>query len=389
MLSFDNTQVAFQYKTDHDLNRAYLLFKTIANNGLVKTGNALVNMALKVHFPIGWAVKPTIYSHFVGGETKQECLPVIETLGRYGVKAILDFSVEGTESEQDINAALEETLSAIAFAKDRSGLPFAVFKPTAFTNERVLRKLNDGQALSTREKAEAEAFRHRVEALCAAAAKADLPILVDAEDYCFQRAIDELVEDMMAKFNREKPIVFNTLQMYRHDRLDYLKALHDKALRENFFLGIKFVRGAYMEKERARAKEGGYPSPIQPDKASTDRDYNLGLMFTLEHIDRISTFCGTHNEDSCHLLAREIERKGLRKDDPRIWFSQLYGMSDHISFNLANEGYNVAKYLPYGPVKHVMPYLLRRAQENTATAGQSSRELRLITKEKQRRRIGQ
>lgn len=385
MISFDNTQIAFESKSNHDLRRSYMLFKTLSHNSLVKLGGSLTQSAIKMHVPVNWIVKPTIYKQFVGGETIEECTPAVSNLGKYKVKAILDYSVEGKESEEDIKAALLETLSSIKNAGSNSNIPFAVFKPTAFTTHKVLEKVSAGSSLTPKEAREAELFKERIETLCKAAHDSDIPILIDAEDSWFQNFIDEVVDAMMAKFNTEKAIVFNTFQMYRHDRLDFLKQSYEKARAGNYFLGAKFVRGAYMEKERERALQMGYPSPIQPDKESTDKDYNAALKFCIDHIDRISIFNGTHNEDSSRYLTELMAEKGLAKDDPRIWFSQLYGMSDHISFNLAHAGYNIAKYLPYGPVVHVIPYLVRRAEENTSVKGQTGRELSLILREMKRR----
>lgn len=386
MISFDNTEIAFKSKSDTDLRRSYLLFKTLAHNSLVKIGGTITQSAIKMQIPVNWIVKPTIYKQFVGGETIEECGPTVRALEKYNVKAILDYSVEGKESEDDIKAALIETLKSIKNAGKDKNIPFAVFKPTAFTTPDVLEKVSAGKSLTDEETQEAEQFRRRIETLCKSAYENDIPILIDAEDSWFQNFIDEVTDEMMAKFNKEKAIVFNTFQMYRHDRLDFLKKSWQKAIDGNYFLGAKFVRGAYMEKERERALQKGYPSPIQPDKESTDRDYNAALKFCVENIDRISIFNGTHNEYSSKYLAELMDKNGLAKNDPRICFSQLYGMSDHISFNLAHAGYNVAKYLPYGPVKHVIPYLVRRAEENTSVKGQTGRELSLITREISRRR---
>ncbi len=386
MISFENTEIAFKSKSDYDLRRSYLLFKTLAHNSLVRLGGSFTQSAIKMHIPVNWIVKPTIYKQFVGGETIEECGPAVRDLEKYNVKAILDYSVEGKELEDDIKAALAETLKSIKNAGKNQNIPFAVFKPTAFTTPNILEKVSAGKKLTDAEAEEADRFRNRIETLCRSAHEHDIPILIDAEDSWFQNFIDEVVNAMMAKFNKEKAIVFNTFQMYRHDRLDFLKKSHQMAVDGNYFLGAKFVRGAYMEKERERAQQKGYPSPIQPNKESTDRDYNAALKFCVEHIDRISIFNGTHNEYSSRYLTALMNEKGLAKNDPRIWFSQLFGMSDHISFNLAHAGYNVAKYLPYGPVKHVIPYLVRRAEENTSVKGQTGRELSLITKEISRRR---
>jgi proline dehydrogenase len=385
MTRFENTETAFAYKSDRELRKAYYLFKIVGAPLMVKAGKIITKILLGLRLPIGWAIKPTIFSHFCGGETIDESSGVVKDLSKYHVKVILDYSVEGKEEPEDIRAALEETLRTIENASGNPNIPFAVFKPTAFTTGEILEKLSSGKDLTEKELTEAEAFRKRIDTLCKSAFEHNTPILIDAEDSWYQKFIDDVVEAMMEKYNREKAVVFNTLQMYRKDRLDFLKESYRKSVEGNYFLGIKFVRGAYMEKERARAQRLGYPDPINKDKEATDKMYDDGLRFTIEHINRISVFSGTHNENSNNLLTQLMENKGLAKDDIRVWFSQLYGMSDHISFNLAMDGYNVAKYLPYGPVKHVLPYLIRRAEENTSVAGQTSRELELIMKERKRR----
>ncbi len=386
MLSFENTEIAFSSKTDKDLKRAQFLFNMISSNFLVNTGKYLSQFAMKLRLPVDWAVKPTIYSHFVGGETIEECIPNVRLLEKFNVKAILDYSIEGTETLDEINSAMEETLRTIHNAAKDDNIPFAVFKPTAFTLETVLEKVSAGESLSGSEKQEAEHFRQRVEKLCQTAFDHGVPILIDAEDVAFQNFIDEVVDVNMEKFNKDKAIVFNTYQMYRHDRLEVLEKAYNRAVEKGYYLGAKFVRGAYMEKERARAAERGYPDPIHPDKDSTDRAYNAALKFCIERIDRISIFNGTHNEYSSRYMTELMAEHGIKKDDKRCWFSQLYGMSDHISFNLANEGYNVAKYMPFGPVRSVLPYLIRRTEENTSISGQTGRELSLILKEMNRRK---
>ena len=385
-ISFSSTEIAFKIKSNRELRRAYILFQAISNRTLVKVGGMLSKLAINIRFPINWIVKPTIYSHFCGGETIGDCLPTIRKLSGYNVKSVLDYSVEGGEHPGQIQAAMEETLRTVINAKGNKDIPFTVFKPTAFIVSEVLKKRSSGSSLTPEEQAEADLFRQRVEKLCQTAFENDVRIMIDAEDVWYQPYIDEVVLDMMEKYNKHKAIVFNTYQMYRWDRMDVFREDLKKAREKNFYLGIKFVRGAYMERERKRAQEGGYPSPIHPDKESTDRDYDAALKLAVENIDRVTIFNGTHNEKSSMYLTRLMEENNISRDDDRCWFSQLYGMSDHISFNLAHQGYNVAKYLPYGPVRHVLPYLIRRTEENTSMAGQTSRELSLIMEERKRRR---
>jgi proline dehydrogenase len=386
MVSFDSTEIAFRIKSNRDLDKAYWLFSVISNRTIVKIGGFLSKLALKIHFPINWIVKPTIYNHFCGGETIEECLPKIVKLSKYNVKSILDYSVEGKEDPHEIQAALEETLRTIDNAARQDFIPFTVFKPTAFAISKVLEKKTAGNSLTPEEEKEYENFRNRVDTLCKKAYELNVPIMVDAEHFCYQGSIDEVAMEMMEKYNRKKAIVYNTYQMYRHDRMDVFHRDLESARKKDFFLGIKFVRGAYMERERERSSRLGYPSPIHPDKESTDRAYDAALKYAVENIDHVSIFNGTHNEKSNLLLTELMEKHGISRNDFRCYFSQLYGMSDHISFNLANEGYNVAKYLPYGPVRSVLPYLIRRTEENTSIAGQTSREMRLITLERKRRK---
>ena len=386
MISFDDTRIAFSSKRDFDLRRAYALFITISRPALVKLTKGLINTARIFHFPISWAMKPTIYHQFVGGETIKDCEVLVRTLEKYNVKAILDYSVEGISTEEYIQHTMEEILRTIDFAAIDPNIPFAVFKPTALCSEEILEKASTDSLMTATEKEEAIKFHDRIEILCRRAFERNVRIMIDAEDSWYQSYIDDVVTEMMEKFNKETAIVYNTLQMYHLDRLEFLQISYEKAVEKNYYLGIKFVRGAYMEKERARAVVRGYSSPIQPDKNATDQSFDDGIRFAISHLDRIYIFNGTHNENSTRLFAELMEYYKVAKDDKRCFFSQLYGMSDNISFTLANLGYNVAKYVPYGPVGAVLPYLIRRAEENTAIKGQTNRELSLIRQEIHRRR---
>ncbi|PID92116.1 MAG: proline dehydrogenase [Bacteroidetes bacterium] len=384
-IDFENTENAFRIKSDKELRRAYTLFRLISYPVLVKIGNPLFRLCSTLRIPIGWLIKPTVFKHFVGGETLEECRPTVEKLKTGNVCSILDYSVEGKESDKAIQAALEETLRAVRNAGKHPDIPFAVFKPTAFGNSKNLEVLSGEGEPDEASIKEGEKFRERVDILCKTAHECDIPIMIDAEDSYYQKFVDEVCMDMMRKYNRERAIVFNTYQMYRHDRISVLKQDIRTAGEEKFFLGAKFVRGAYMERERERAQQLGYEDPIQPDKESTDRDFNLALKTSLDNIDRVSIFNGTHNEDSSRYLAELMLERKMDPADKRVWFSQLYGMSEHISFNLSAAGFNVAKYLPYGPVRFVLPYLMRRVEENTSVKGQTGRELALIKKERSRR----
>ncbi len=385
-LIFDNTEIAFSLKTDSELERAYFLFKMISIEPLVRIGTVATNFAIKAHLPIEGLIRSTVFDHFCGGVNEEDCLSVIDKMYEKGVSSVLDYSVEGKENEKEFDSAKDKILKIIDFAKELNAIPIAVFKPTGFGRLSLYEKITKGDKLTVKEQSEWENVVNRFDAVCRKAKANDVAVLIDAEESWMQGAADSLVTQMMEKYNTEKPIVYNTLQMYRHDRLDFLKEEHKKAKIGKYFLGYKLVRGAYMEKENERAEEKGYKSPICKSKALTDENFNAGLRYILDNLDCMSVFAGTHNEDSSYLLMNLMKEKGLLNNDPRIWFGQLYGMSDHISFNLANKGYNVAKYIPFGPVKDVMPYLIRRAEENTSVAGQTGRELALLTKEKKRRK---
>lgn len=384
---FDNTEVAFALKSDSELERAYFLFKMISHQPLVRIGTAATNFALKAHLPVEGLIRSTVFDHFCGGVNEEDCLPVIDKMYDKGVSSVLDFSVEGKEIESHFDAAMEKTLKIIKFAETKTSMPIAVFKPTGFGRSFLYKKKGEKKAFTPEEEEEWNRVVARYDAVCRLAKEKDVEILIDAEESWLQNATDDLCEMLMKRYNTEIPIVYNTLQLYRWDRLEYLKALHERAKNEDFSIGIKIVRGAYMEKERERAIEKGYESPICATKEATDQTFDDTLIYILKNLDTISLFIGTHNEHSCYLAMRLMEELNIAKDDNRVWFGQLYGMSDHISFNLAKMGYNVAKYVPFGPVKDVMPYLIRRAEENTSVAGQTSRELMLLKAEKKRRKL--
>lgn len=387
MISFDNTEIAFKSKSNTDLAKAYWLFKIIGNPKLVKVGKWATNTALNINLPIKGIIKKTIFSQFCGGETISDCTKAITTLSNYGIGTILDYSIEGKTSDEDFNATVEEIIATIKAAANNPKIPFAVFKVTGISSFSILEKANDiHSVLSPEEELKLTAIIQRIDKICAAAYSHSVPVFIDAEETWIQDTIDRITFDMMLKYNKEQAIVFNTLQMYRHDRLAFLKNEITKAKTHNIHYGVKLVRGAYMEKERDRALKMGYPSPIQPDKKACDLDFNSALELIIENIDAMALCAGSHNEESAKLLASIMNNKGIASGDKRVYFAQLLGMSDHISYNVAHAGYNVAKYVPYGPVKEVMPYLLRRADENTSVAGQTGRELSLIMKERNRRK---
>lgn len=386
MLSFDNTQIAFESKSNAELKRAHFLFNVIGKKWVVGMGRGLTNFAFSIGLPIKSIIKATIFKQFVGGENIQDCEKAMQSLSNYKIGTILDYSVEGKESEESFMAAEKEILRTIEKAKLDSRISFSVFKVTGLGRHEILEKQSKKSALSPSDQLEWDQIYQRVLNICTASFQIGRPIFIDAEESWIQPAIDDLALDMMRKFNKEKCIVYNTAQLYRHDRLDYLKELFSTAQKENFYMGLKLVRGAYMEKERKRAQEMGYNDPIQPNKEASDRDFDLALMFCVEHIERVAICLGTHNETSSLKLAQKLAERKISLNHPHIYFAQLLGMSDHISYNLSKDGYNVAKYVPYGPVKEVLPYLIRRAEENTSVEGQTGRELSLIKKELHRRK---
>lgn len=384
---FENSERAFILKTDSELERAYFLFKMISKEPLVRIGTAITKFALNASLPVEGLIRSTVFDHFCGGVTAQDCLPVVDKLYGAGVSAVLDYSVEGKEDETQFDACLAKVIELTDFAEHKEAMPISVFKPTGLGRFALWQKKTEGISLTPLENEEWNRIEARFDTICKRAHDTNVEVLIDGEESWMQDAADELVSSMMAKYNTENVIVYNTLQCYRWDRLDYLKKLHLDAKAQGYKIGVKVVRGAYMEKERDRAQEKGYPSPICETKQATDDNFNAVMRYIFDHLDDISLFLGTHNEESSMLATTIMKEKNIVPSDNRVWFGQLYGMSDHISFNLAAEGYNVAKYIPFGPVKDVMPYLIRRAEENTSVAGQTNRELELIKKEKKRRKI--
>ena len=398
-ISFDNTEYAFEYKSNAALKKARFLFTTMGYQWLVKIGTNLTPWAIKLGLPVNGLIKNTIFSQFVGGETLEETAKVADALEKFNVQVILDYGVEGKEGEQNFDHACEEFVKVIRFAATQPNIPFMSIKVTGFARFGLLEKLDAasdpesalrGQietgVLNDREKEEWNRVTRRMDQIIATAAMNNVGVLVDAEESWIQDPVDALTMQMMEKYNGAKAVVYNTIQLYRSDRLKFLSKSISHAHEKNIVLGVKLVRGAYMEKERARAEEKNYPSPIQPDKAASDRDYNAAVHLCIENLDEIAVIVATHNESSNLAATDLMEEKGLPFNHPHIHFSQLYGMSDNITFNLAKAGCSVSKYLPFGPIKDVVPYLMRRAQENSSVSGQTGRELGLIEKELSRRK---
>ena len=387
MRLFDNTEVAFAAKSDVALERAYFLFKLIANEPLVRIGALVANFALKAHLPVEGLIRATVFDHFCSGTNANESLKVVNTLAKQKVFSVLDYSVEGAKEEISLDACLANTLSTIDLSSKSDNIPFTVFKPTGFGDPVLYSKVSQGEVLSKDEEAAWERIRLRYLKCCETAKDKAVKVLIDAEESWLQPAINILVEDMMQRFNKEEAIVFTTVQLYLKNRIHYLEELKEKASKHGFKIGVKIVRGAYMEKETAYALAHGLENPVCYNKKETDQNFDRAWHYILDHLEHISLYFGSHNEASTYAFLNEMEQRNIPKDHPNIWFGQLYGMSDHISFNLAQAGYRVSKYLPFGPVKDVLPYLIRRAEENTSVAGQSIRELELIEKERKRRKL--
>lgn len=353
---------------------------------MVALGKVLVKFALALRIPIGWAMRKNIFEQFCGGETIANCAETTRVLDNYNIGTILDYSVEGKENEADFDATTEEILRTVETAHGSPHIPFCVFKTTGVARFALLAKVNSGAALSAKEEAEFARVKARIDRIAHRAHEARTPVFIDAEESWIQDTIDRLVHELMERYNTESAIVFNTAQLYRHDRLKFLEEAITEAQKKGYHYGVKLVRGAYMEKERDRAADKGYPSPIQPTKKATDRDFDASVDLCLKNLHSVAICAGTHNEESSLRLARRMDELGIDRADKRIFFAQLYGMSDHISFNLSHAGYNVAKYVPYGPIREVIPYLIRRAEENTSVKGQTGRELGLILRERKRRK---
>lgn len=385
---FEDTEVAFSYKSDKELRKAHLIFSVVNHPWVSAIASAVVKTALAFHLPVKGLIRRTVFEHFCGGESIESAESTIFQLAQHKVSTILDYSVEGEKTEEGFDKTVYEILRTIGKARSRKEIPFCVFKVTGIASSQLLEKAQKKETMSSEEEISFERAKARVSRICKKAYESDVPILIDAELTQIQDVIDEWVYEMMGLYNKESAIVFNTYQLYRTDMYSRLRIAFHDAVMHNYFLGAKLVRGAYMEKERGRAEEYGHASPIHPNKEETDNAFNKALTFCISNKQRISVMCGSHNEYSNYYLTVLMEKHGMQPGDKRVWFAQLYGMSDNISFNLAKAGYNVAKYVPYGPVRSVMPYLFRRAEENTSVSGQSSRELTMIRKELHRRRNG-
>lgn len=387
-VSFEDTSCAFAYRSDAELKRANFIFSLVNHPLIAASATWLVKVSLALRLPVEGLIRKTVFDHFCAGEDKKQAEAVINRLAEYHVRAILDYAVEGEHTEHGFEATTLETLRNLETASESAHIPFCVFKPTGIAQAELLEKIQKGVALTDEESQAYERVRDRMDRICKKAYELNVPVMIDAEDSWYQDVVDRLVLEMMLKYNTQRAIVYNTYQLYRTAGLPNLRNHFHEAVMHNVFFGAKLVRGAYMEKERDRAAKYGYADPIHPDKEATDDAFNKALAFCIDNKQRISVVCGSHNEYSNYYLTVLMEKHGMQPQDERVWFAQLYGMSDHISFNLARCGYNVVKYLPYGPVRKVMPYLFRRAEENTSVAGQSSRELLLIQAELKRRRKG-
>ena len=385
MVDFKNQITAFKDKSNIDLTRAYFLFSTISNPTISKVLTKLLQLAIKLKLPIKYLVKITIFKHFCGGETINDSTKIVNKLWASKIGSILDYSAEGKENENDFKNVYEQALKVLELSKENNKIPFIVFKLTGLIPFSLLEKLSQNENLNTEEELIYNSFSHRLKKICKKALEVKTPIFIDAEESWIQNAIDNIVFDLMKKYNKENVIVFNTLQMYRKDRINYLKSIISKAKNNKFKIGLKIVRGAYYEKEIERAKRKKYEIPVHLKKIDTDNDFNMSLKICIENIDLLSLCSGTHNVQSTEYLLELMKSYNIKNNDNRIFSSQLLGMSDNISYNLALNNYNVAKYVPYGPIKDVIPYLIRRAEENRSISGQMNRELKNIIDEKRRR----
>ncbi|GAA0871083.1 proline dehydrogenase family protein [Gangjinia marincola] len=383
---FENTKTAFVLKSDAELDRAIFIFRTIGRPWMVNIGTSLTMASLKLHLPVEGLIKKTIFNQFCGGTSTDECILTVKRMHTEDLYSILDYSVEGKATEKEFEATAAKKIELVELAAQNEELPFAVFKPTGIGRFAIWQKVSEREHLSPQEQQEWQRIRERVDRVCKAAHDHDVRLLVDGEESWMQDAADELVHEMMERYNKEKAIIYNTVQCYRWDRLAYIKNLHRIAKEKGFIVGAKIVRGAYMEKENERAEEKGYKTPICESKQASDQMFNQVMAYIIQHIGDIHLFVGSHNEESAYLAMDLMNEAKLAKNDDRIWFGQLYGMSEHMSYNLAQAGYNAAKLVPFGPVKDVIPYLIRRAQENTSVKGQTGRELSLLLKEKKRRK---
>ena len=387
-VNFRDTEVAYALKSNSELKLAKFMFSVLQRPAISSLGRSLLKFGIKARLPINAPVKATLYKHFIGGESIQKTLPLMKRMGSVNVYSILDYSLEGIVSEAEFDKAVDEFLENVEVSHKHKEIPFSVFKPSAIATHRILERVTAGKALSANESDEFERVRARFHKIFRRAAELGVKVMVDAEESWIQGAIDQLTDEMMHNYNGDQVIALNTFQMYRKDRLDFLKSSFERCKSKGVKLGAKLVRGAYMEKERERAQELGYDSPINDSKAATDAMYNAAMTHCLEHLSSCEVFIGTHNERSVAKGVDTMHDLGLEPNDPRVWFSQLYGMCDHLTYNLGKGDYNVAKYIPYGPIKAVIPYLMRRADENSSVAGQAVEELKLIDIEMKRRSSG-
>ncbi|MGB5983376.1 MAG: proline dehydrogenase family protein [Nonlabens sp.] len=384
---FENTENAFSLKSDYELKKSHFIFSTMKKPWLVNIGSRATMLAIKWNLPVKKLIKNTIFHQFCGGTTDEECMPLVGKMYEKGVSSILDYSVEGKENEQDFDNVVGKKLSLIHGASEYNALPFEVVKPTGIGRFYIWQKVSEKKELTEEEQLEWGRIYNRVDLLCQTAVNSNIALLFDGEESWMQDAADDIIQEMMQKYNTDRAYIYNTVQCYRHDRLDYVKKMYAQAVEGNYKAGAKIVRGAYMEKERERAEKKNYPSPICKDKPATDAMFNKVMHFILDHLDTIKLCIGTHNEESTLAAMNVLKEKGIEPNSTDVWFGQLYGMSDHLTYNLAALGHNTFKILPFGPVKDVMPYLIRRAQENTSVAGQMGRELSLIKQEMKRRGI--
>ncbi len=386
-ISFENTEVAYASLSDKELKKAYWLFRMMSIPWLVNIGNSMITLCLKLNMPIQGIIKNMVFSHFCGGESLDESIPLIFRLKKSNIEVLLNYSVEGLEDASGYRDTYEKTLNAIHFAKENPSVRAMCVKFTGYAHTDIWVKLQAKQELTPAEQQEFLQAKSYIEKLCSEAVDCNVHLYVDAEESWFQDSIDTLVDDMMEKYNKEEAFIFNTYQLYRSDKLEDFKKAHQRALEKGYILGAKIVRGAYVEKENDYYVKLGTKSPINNTKEASDREFDGAVRYAVENVTTISLCCASHNEASNKLYFELLTEKNIPLNHKHVNSSQLLGMSDNITYNLSAMGMNTAKYMPFGPVKEVIPYLIRRAQENTSVEGQTSRELLLLEKELKRRGI--
>lgn len=379
---------AFSHYSISQLRRTKVLFK-ILQNPLVSWFSGFVpHIPILLRLPfVKSLIKHYIFSHFCGGEDWKEVHQSALKLQKQNILSSLDYSVECKQTEQDYETTKKVLLNVLEEAKNLSHIPFCVLKITGLGRFALLEKIHNGQTLSDNEKAEWQRVQSRFDSICEKAVDCNTKLLVDAEESWIQKPIDNIVKRAMKRHNQNEPMIYNTYQLYLKAKYEQLKTDWEKAKEKGYILGSKLVRGAYMEKETKRAVKMHLPNPIQPSKAKCDQDFNDSLKFCLKHIDDFGIYIGTHNIESTQKARQLMQEYGIAKSDERVFFSQLLGMREILSYELAQQDYLVSKYTPFGKIAEVIPYLLRRIQENSSVKDQLNDEIKVITRELENQKL--